>query len=201
MFTWLLPIFMTVQILRNKQITKYNNYLSFWCLASLLFGIDWISGYILHSLLMYRIIRLSFLIWISIDNCHNSTYLVNAFFTPVIDQHRRVIDDTFEMINTNVDKYSKVITGKAKAKINDMAAQSGQSIMTGVFNLASTAQQSLSNITVSSVKVNNPSDDISNAESSNSNKKDEKKDDNSSPDIVSDGEVVANGGDNKEPEN
>lgn len=144
--TWLLPIYMTVQVLRRKETLKFNNYLSFWCIASLLFGIDYASGFLLHSFLLFRLVRIIFLIWIFLDSCHNSVFLVNKFLTPLMDEHRQQIDDAFNLLNTKVDDVRNEVTTQVTNRVGVAMKESQAQIMTTVMQLGSNATKAVASM-------------------------------------------------------
>jgi len=130
---WVLPIYMTLYILRNSQQQKYNNYIGFWCLASLVFLLDYLTMHTLHYIYFYRWIRFFFLIWIQLDYCQNSVYVLNSI-SPIIDKNRRTVDETIEKIDSGVDATYMKIVDNIKIHLGNLLQHSGSNVVSTVLN-------------------------------------------------------------------
>jgi len=163
---WILPIYMTTYIIRAGEQSKYNNYMCFWFFASVLFLIDCLTGFILYHFYFYRLLRFLFILWIQIDGCHNSVYLMQ-FISPSIDYYRTLIDEMLTIVQPNIDKLSSNVMENVKGFI----LNSGSKITNSVANVATNVTASVKQTaqTLHSNKNNNDNDNNNNNTNTNTN--------------------------------
>jgi len=136
MMTWVstvYPIYRTVKVLNKKETFRYDNYLSFWFLAGIIFAFEWSRLPIVIYPIWFQLKMVAFLV-LQWNNCEYSK-LIYTRLTPLLDQHEHEIhragdklkalstqvkDGMFEQVSKQVSKHGPTLLSTGQQFVGEM---------------------------------------------------------------------------------
>jgi len=136
LMTWVstvYPIYRTMKVIKKKQAALYDNYLSFWFLAGIIFAFEWSRMPIVIYPIWFQLKMAAFLL-LQWNNCAYSKRIYTRL-TPLLNEHEREIhnvgnrlkvfstqvkDDMMETVTNQVSKQVPAMLSTGKQFVGDM---------------------------------------------------------------------------------
>jgi len=136
LMTWVstvYPIYRTMKIIKKKETALYDNYLSFWFLAGIIFAFEWSRLPIVIYPIWFQLKLVTFLL-LQWNKCAYSK-LVYTRLTPLLDEHEQEIhkagnrikvlstqvkDGMLEHVSNQVSKHGPTLLSTGQQFVGDM---------------------------------------------------------------------------------
>lgn len=136
MMTWVstvYPIYRTMKIIKKKDTSLYDNYLSFWFLAGIIFAFEWSRLPLVIYPIWFQLKMVIFLI-LQWNKCAYSK-LIYTLLTPILDEHEQEIhsagnklkvlstqvkDGMLEHVSKQVSKHGPTLLSTGQQFVGEM---------------------------------------------------------------------------------
>jgi len=142
-FVWIVPSYMTVQVIKNEKKTeKYGrNYMCFWIIMALLWALEYTVFYLFCSWTFYRIVRLMAVVMLQIDHCGNAAAAFTLVKPLISREHEEKLAQILDSVTSEIDKHGGKIKEKASNQFWAIIQQNYELIKDGAFNAMTTVSQ------------------------------------------------------------
>jgi len=136
LMTWVstvYPIYRTMKVIKKKEAALYDNYLSFWFLAGIIFAVEWSRLTIVIYPIWFQLKMTAFLL-LQWNNCAFSK-LIYKRLTPLLDEHEQEIqnagnrlkvystqvkDGMLETVTNQVSKHGPTLLSTGQQFVGEM---------------------------------------------------------------------------------
>jgi hypothetical protein len=112
----LFPLYLTANILHKQEKKYYTNLMCYWAIIGIIYGIEYITFFIFYRYILYRIIRLLFIIYLQLNYCENASILMKQQVNPLVDPNEKIIEETFMTVSNIMNRYSESGLNMVKEK-------------------------------------------------------------------------------------
>ena len=111
-FIWIVPVFMTVQVIKKKKSRVYEDYSCFWIISGAILGLEQVTFRVLYRIGGYATLRLCFIIWLQTNHCSNAKAIFNKIKPFIISTKIEQIADA------TLIRYRRKITSKLGKEVH-----------------------------------------------------------------------------------
>ena len=125
---YMIPLYLTVNIIKNENSSKYQNCLTFWCLFSIIKMMEHLTLFTLNGFLTYRILKILCLSIIQLNNFEMSHNLL-IFGSPFIEIHEVSIEKTINKVDFQITELRRKSASKLNAVISKTIENGGTALL------------------------------------------------------------------------